>query len=789
MTLPPRVDVDVLDEEVRAWMARMPESVDDYADRQARYDRRFPTYSLDTVGLPRAGPDVERRVVAALPPELAPAPLTGLLGKARARVEAENAARAPVYQANYDLVLQYLYLRLLYDPTFAFNVMVKGRDVLAETLPGSFRSIKDGDVWDRHPGWGPRKAAVLAIGKNPGRQEIDGHENFIGPTSADLTRALEELGLDTMAGAGSWYWTNAVKHVQLDPSGGALSAKHLENMLPVLGMELRLVRPDLVLCLGDDALKAVYRAVYGMRDRRAVKASVSGLFGRVETLKVPVHQVGGPPEHHAFRVAGCIHPARVHRAPDLYVDFVSALASFKALLAGERVGEVETDIEHVCIYTEAHLKAVVDRIVAETPARAVIAIDCEWHGNRPGEPGSYLRTIQFTHRAKHAYCVVLRHRGGRVAFRPGADAALAHLTRLFKSTATRKVRIGGHYLTADYPWLTHYGVDVGREYAVARTPERTRTHGGWDTHRMAHAYQEAMEGGYKLENLAARFCGVPRYDVKLQEWKDAYCARYKLKDKELGGYGECPDSILHDYALYDVDSTIRLFYKFNGDWDRANPIPGLLDADRHGNDCRRAFWLNHRPIRAILEMESTGVALDRDRGDAITDEFIRAYDILLGKFQERIGWADRIDPATGKVVAGGFNPNSHNQCKELLFGVDLNGVLDQETGRCRRQSPPDVALLDLMPIMSTGQRPTPWDRVLAQGKAGATGGMWPSVGKETLGILSHARGRDGEVTAAARTVGRLRDLKFLSQVLKGVLRRPWRDAAGRIARCGSTTAA
>jgi uracil-DNA glycosylase family 4 len=746
---------------------------------------QYPLCPLDAPWLSRPGADFDR-MARALIGEYTPRVVKGLKGEEKAEAVAENQSVAAVYAKRYNDAIARIYRDVLYTENCQISVDVKGRLVPATILSGTYRSYKDenGD-WLRIPGIGPCRAKVMIVGGNPHQDEVLNGENFTGKGNEALGRALEELGLDGPEIA-EWYWTTAVKHPHVDPSKKGFVAAQQNNMLPLLQMELRLVRPDFILCMGAEAARAVLGS----------KASIDRLFGRVSELDIPCHGIGEKPDIHKAKVVAILAPGKVAASPETYGDLVIGLRSFRDLTRGVRVGELETGLHHVNIYTEKHLASVVDSIIAASNGTDVIAVDAEWHGDRPKEPGSYLRTIQFCAKPKEAYVVVLRREGGADIFKPGPQAAIAHLRRLLRSTPERRVRVGGHYLTADSPWLADFGVDVAKEYAVAPSPSRTRTEGGFDTYKMTHAVREQVEGGFKLENLLARFCGIPRYDSRLQAWKDDYCRTYGLKDKELGGYGMCPSDVLHspfpavwpNYAAYDVDGVRRYFDELNGSWgvEGVKNRPGMLDADENGNECRTAFWHSHAATPAALEMEATGILVDRTRGDVVTDRFIETYDKLLDAFQKRVNWVDVRMPVLDKkgnrkykpdgtpatrLVSKGFNPASTEQCRELLFGYQLNGAIDKVAGGCRRLSPPSVESLNLTPVLASGDRPEPWERIVARDEVGT---FWPSTNRESLGILSGTEGAPGKICRA------LRDLRFLAQALKGTLRRPWADADGKV---------
>src|SRR5690606_30428081 len=64
-------------------------------------------------------------------------------------------------------------------------------------------------------GEGPRAAAVVLVGEQPGDREDRTGRPFIGPAGKLLDRALRDAGIDR----GTVYVTNAVKHFKWTPRG------------------------------------------------------------------------------------------------------------------------------------------------------------------------------------------------------------------------------------------------------------------------------------------------------------------------------------------------------------------------------------------------------------------------------------------------------------------------------------------------------------------------------------------------------------------------------------------
>ena len=114
-------------------------------------------------------------------------------------------------------------------------------------------------------GKGPARANVFVVGEQPGDREDLAGEPFVGPAGQLFRRALDELGID----ADTLYVTNAVKHFKFEPRGkrrihkqpnpAEQKACHLW-----LERELATVKPDVVVCLGAIAAKAIFGSKFSL---------------------------------------------------------------------------------------------------------------------------------------------------------------------------------------------------------------------------------------------------------------------------------------------------------------------------------------------------------------------------------------------------------------------------------------------------------------------------------------------------------------------------------------------
>jgi uracil-DNA glycosylase len=140
-----------------------------------------------------------------------------------------------------------------------------------------------------------RLRRIMLVGEQPGDQEDRAGRPFVGPAGRLLREVLEEAGIDPRG----VYLTNAVKHFKWRPRGTRRihdkpSWSEVRACGHWLGLELEVVRPTLVVCLGATAAQALLG-----RDAR-----VGALRG--EALELP----GGQ------RALVTIHPSAVLRSDD-----------------------------------------------------------------------------------------------------------------------------------------------------------------------------------------------------------------------------------------------------------------------------------------------------------------------------------------------------------------------------------------------------------------------------------------------------------------------------------------
>jgi uracil-DNA glycosylase len=118
-------------------------------------------------------------------------------------------------------------------------------------------------------GEGPARARVLVVGEQPGDQEDRAGHPFVGPAGRLLDRAFEAAGVDRSA----LFITNAVKHFKWVPRGKRRlhekpNSLELAACRPWLEAEIRAVQPEVIVCLGATAARAVVGRVVRVLSER-----------------------------------------------------------------------------------------------------------------------------------------------------------------------------------------------------------------------------------------------------------------------------------------------------------------------------------------------------------------------------------------------------------------------------------------------------------------------------------------------------------------------------------------
>jgi uracil-DNA glycosylase len=164
-------------------------------------------------------------------------------------------------------------------------------------------------------------ARLAFVGEQPGDAEDRQGAPFVGPAGRLLDEALEQAGIDRT----DTYVTNAVKHFRFTPTPQRRLHQtpdlvHLTACRPWLVAELAVVDPEVVVCLGATAAKALLGPTFRVTRQRGI------LYPRAARSDDPALVRAG-------WMMGTVHPSSVLRADDRTAAFAGLVADLEIAAA------------------------------------------------------------------------------------------------------------------------------------------------------------------------------------------------------------------------------------------------------------------------------------------------------------------------------------------------------------------------------------------------------------------------------------------------------------------------
>ena len=126
-------------------------------------------------------------------------------------------------------------------------------------------------------GEGPRNAALMVVGEQPGDVEEQHRRPFVGPAGRLLRAHLEDAGIDDE----QTYVTNAVKHFKFVPRGKrrlhqSPTAREIDICRWWVESERGIVKPQLVLALGASAARGMLGRTVSVQKVRGTPHALEG---------------------------------------------------------------------------------------------------------------------------------------------------------------------------------------------------------------------------------------------------------------------------------------------------------------------------------------------------------------------------------------------------------------------------------------------------------------------------------------------------------------------------------
>jgi len=169
-------------------------------------------------------------------------------------------------------------------------------------LGNAARKCKACDLWKMATqavfGEGPSKAQIMLVGEQPGDQEDRAGHPFVGPAGRLLNEALDKAGIERS----QVYLTNVVKHFKWEASAQRGKQRihkkprysEIQACRPWLDAELRVVKPQVLVCLGSTAAQSLLGRTFRVtrQDGQLISSSLAPF------------------------VIATVHPSSILRAPD-----------------------------------------------------------------------------------------------------------------------------------------------------------------------------------------------------------------------------------------------------------------------------------------------------------------------------------------------------------------------------------------------------------------------------------------------------------------------------------------
>ena len=117
---------------------------------------------------------------------------------------------------------------------------------------------------------GEPNATIAVVGESPGPPDADSEKPFQGPTGDLLNRILASIGLNRS----NTYLTNIVKYIS---AGDEITSELLKFFTPFVWRELAVVKPKVVLLLGNTPTKALLNTKQPISKVRGEFHEINGL--------------------------------------------------------------------------------------------------------------------------------------------------------------------------------------------------------------------------------------------------------------------------------------------------------------------------------------------------------------------------------------------------------------------------------------------------------------------------------------------------------------------------------
>lgn len=472
----------------------------------------------------------------------------------------------------------------------------------------------------------PKDAKVLFIGEAPGRDENTSREPFKGPAGLLLNQILKEVEIDRD--------TIAISNIVCcrPPDNRTPSKVEIKACTKYLYQEIALLRPELIVLLGNTALKTIYPSL----------GSITKVRG----------EICDHPELNC-KILPTFHPAYILRSPYERSKLVNDLKKASDFITGKITITEKAPVSYNIVTKRTQL----DWLVKQLHTNKLWACDTETTSLNPLEAKIFI--ITFSWASHTAVLLDIRY------FEDDQEYFWLKVKEVMENDS-RKIFQNGSY---DIQCFMTQGITVLNYFA--------------DTLLMHYLLDENVNHG--LDLLAWEFTDLGSYNNSLEKYKKA---------NKIDNYMDIPLDIIHPYAAADVDVTLRAYLKMLPQIEKEGlvfvhnniMIPTqkiLLHAEYNGVSIdvpyldktiisyteRMASQLEVvKNVPQVRQYEYDCIHAERKK----LEDHWRNSKNLSKRFPEFVNYANEREAKKPELFNFKFNINSPKQLKELL--IDRMGL-------------------------------------------------------------------------------------------------------------------
>lgn len=418
------------------------------------------------------------------------------------------------------------------------------------------------------PGVGPEDADIMIVGMNPGQTEQQLLKPFVGQAGTVLDRAMSSADI-TRADC---YITNVVKHA-LPPGRKNLYKKEIEACQPFLDLEIKQVRPKVIVALGGDAISwfTGSKAVNNQRGR-------------------PVPLTG---DYEGTTLLPTFHPASFLYSGAAPTDLITDLRMAKEIASGRQGLDYTT-------VTTVHSLADFRGLVEDIKRTGKVAFDLETTGLCPHPECTRITDVIFSASEGTAYVVQIEALQNDSWVKLAPDSVVEFAWKIILDPDIGKITHGGCY---DYMILMSHGI-----VSAADTDSWI-----YDTQYGHHSLLDE-HGPFYLETMAASATTMASWD--------------HLKRTKYGGsVWEMTADERANYGGGDGDATWRLYQHQQSEIAKQWGDDGTSFYDS----------LVQPAMPVLAEIMANGFAVDLERLEEIRHTYKRQLRTICDKILKTLG--------------------------------------------------------------------------------------------------------------------------------------------------------